>query len=80
MLDEANSEFINTAVTVLRYGVYLWLGVGALALAIWLLAWLWGLFAKLIEIVGRAVRAVMPRFLWRSDVDEARQRMRDLGY
>ena len=78
MLDQANSEFVNTVVTVLRYAVYAWLAAMALALAFWLitvalraLGWIWKGIGEFFWWVPR---------LLRSEEEKAKKRLRDLGY
>lgn len=65
MLDKANSDFVNGAVTVIRWMFYL---VGAMLAfgAAWrLLSWAWKQMAPTTE---------------KGEIDKARQRMRDMGY
>jgi hypothetical protein len=78
MLDQANSEFVNAAVTVLRYVVYAWLAAMALAFAFWLIVmalrafgWIWGGIGEFFWWVPR---------LFRSEEEKAKKRLRDLGY
>lgn len=63
MLDEANGNFINMVVTVIRYGVYLWLGFLALGAAMWIIGGLYTALMKACEAVGRAWDRSMGKFL-----------------
>lgn len=65
MLDEANSSFVNGVVTVVRWTIYITIAMAAIGVTWNLLAWLW---KKVAPTSGK------------SDIEEARQRLRDLGY
>lgn len=73
MLDQANSEFVNSIVTAIRYGVYGVIGLAALTAAvvtaIIVLKWIWS--------------GIKWAFWWDGQSaadDKAKRRMRDLGY
>lgn len=78
MLDEANGNFVNGVVTVVRYLVYGWLALFALGAALWVLSRLWLILSDLWTGTAKIFR--IPRPIWESDIDKAKRRMRDLGY
>lgn len=96
MLDEANRNFVNGVVTVIRYGVYLWIAIAVLAISVWMLTCLWAVVSRGIEAVGAVLKPVFAPAAWiiracrrvldrlgmprQSAIEKARRRMRDLGY
>ena len=91
MLSSENAEFLNGVVTVIRWGVYLALGLFALTAVLYLVALLFGLLAKAgqstratLSKAGQAVRIpilsnLIGRFV-ESDIEKAKRKMRDMGY
>jgi hypothetical protein len=65
MLSEANASFVNGAVTIVRWFVYITLAMLAIGAAWSALAWLW-----------EQIRPVTDK----SELEKARRHMRDLGY
>lgn len=69
MLTEENADFINGAITFLRYAFYYWLGFWAL----------YFVFKYVLAPLGRKLQ-----WLWnwsdRATAERVKKRMRDLGY
>jgi len=65
MLDEANSNFINGVVTVLRWAFYLAGAILAVAATMFAIAW-----------AGERIGQMGPK----GELEKARRKMRELGY
>lgn len=96
MLDEANSNFVNGVVTVIRWGFYAASALIAIAITMALLGALGSLLLKVWRYIADLLSPLFLPIRWlmsgggklmgwlgaprRSALEKARRRMRELGY